>query len=54
MQAWERLTTGVFEVHRIEGNHLWPMEKDGKFDWQEIITDTLDREEFAQAVNGSV
>eukprot|EP00877_Chromochloris_zofingiensis_P014233 jgi/Chrzof1/9063/Cz03g34210.t1 len=54
VKAWERLTTGVFEVHRIEGNHLWPMEKDGKFDWQEIITDTLDREEFAQAVNGSV
>lgn len=41
VKGWEAFTTADFELHKIEGNHLWPLAADPKTTWLRMITDRL-------------
>lgn len=37
VQGWQRFTTGAFSCDRIDGNHLWPLDKAPKLQWLQSI-----------------
>ena len=41
LQGWRGFTTGAFQLHEVEGHHLWPLEKGSKAAWLQIIADQL-------------
>ena len=41
MQGWQRFTTGRFKCAEIDGNHLWPLNKDAKKAWLEQAVEEL-------------
>jgi hypothetical protein len=42
MQGWQRFSSAPFSITRIEGNHLWPLQKEPKAAWLEHIAAKLD------------
>jgi hypothetical protein len=32
-QGWGRFTSGRFSCHRVEGHHLWPLDRESKQAW---------------------
>lgn len=42
-QGWSRFTTGHFELHEMEGHHLWPLEKASKAVWLGAIAAQLEQ-----------
>lgn len=42
-QGWSRFTTGPFELHEVEGHHLWPLEKGSKAVWLGMIAAQLEQ-----------
>lgn len=40
-QGWSRFTTSAFELHQVEGHHLWPLEKGSKAAWLAVIAEQL-------------
>ena len=43
VEGWKAFTSGGFQLHSIEGHHLWPLEKTSKQAWLHIIVDELAR-----------
>ena len=41
VQGWERFTEGGFECVEVEGDHLFPLEKEPKTVWLQHIADRL-------------
>ena len=39
--GWQHFTTGQFSCAAIDGNHLWPLDKDAKKVWLQHIVDEL-------------
>lgn len=39
--GWERFTSGAFECVEVEGNHLFPLDKQPKLVWLQHIADRL-------------
>ena len=42
VSGWARFFGGGFELLRIDGNHLWPLDRDGKREWLAAIAERLD------------
>jgi hypothetical protein len=42
-QGWRRFTTGPFTCSVVEGNHLWPLQKEAKAAWLTEIVEHLNR-----------
>ncbi len=42
-QGWSRFTTGAFELHKVEGHHLWPLDKGSKAMWLGAIAAQLEQ-----------
>lgn len=40
-QEWQRFTSGPFSCTRIEGNHLWPLQKEAKAVWLSKVVEGL-------------
>lgn len=40
-QGWSRFTAGAFELRRVEGHHLWPLDKASKAAWLGVIAEQL-------------
>ncbi|PRW20885.1 Monothiol glutaredoxin- chloroplastic [Chlorella sorokiniana] len=43
VQGWSRFTTGAFELHEMEGHHLWPLDKASKAVWLGQIAAQLEQ-----------
>lgn len=43
LQGWARFTTGAFSCRQVEGNHLWPLDREAKRAWLEAIAVELGR-----------
>jgi surfactin synthase thioesterase subunit len=41
LQGWSAVTSGSFKCHRINGNHLWPLDKVPKQQWLARIVEEL-------------
>lgn len=41
VRGWARFTTGGFQCHRVEGHHLWPLQRGPKAIWLQAIADGL-------------
>ncbi|GAB4813687.1 hypothetical protein N2152v2_000733 [Parachlorella kessleri] len=41
VEGWQKFTAGPFICHRVEGNHLWPLDKDAKKGWLQTIADEV-------------
>lgn len=41
VHGWGAFTTGAFTLKRIEGHHLWPLDKKGKRVWLLSVVDVL-------------
>ena len=41
-QGWSKFTTGAFSLSRVEGNHLWPLDKEPKGAWLAAIASGLE------------
>ena len=41
--GWETHTTGSFELLSIDGGHLFPLEKQSKLNWLQLIADRLEK-----------
>lgn len=41
VQGWSKFTTGAFSLSRVEGNHLWPLDKEPKGAWLAVIASGL-------------
>ena len=44
VSGWRRFTTGSFLLHKIEGNHLWPLAKQAKSQWLTSIVDHIEQQ----------
>ena len=40
-QGWARFTNGPFRLLRVEGNHLWPLQREGKAAWLQAVAEGL-------------
>lgn len=41
LQGWSRFTSGSFSIQQVQGNHLWPLEKEAKQAWLEWVVHRL-------------
>ena len=41
VRGWERFTRGEFRCEAIEGNHLWPLDKEAKAEWLRRVAKAL-------------
>lgn len=41
VMGWSTLTSKTFQLHAIDGNHLWPLDKQSKVSWLQHIVDTI-------------
>ena len=41
VRGWARFTTGAFACRRVDGHHLWPLQKAPKAAWLQAITEGL-------------
>ena len=39
VQGWADFTTGTFQLTEVEGHHLWPLTKESKARWLQLIAD---------------
>lgn len=45
VELWRQFTRGPFSCSRVDGNHLWPLDKTSKVEWQEHIVKELEEME---------
>ena len=43
VSGWRAFTSGPFTLERIEGHHLWPLDKESKRVWLQLIAGGLDK-----------
>lgn len=41
VHGWARFTSGAFGCRRMEGHHLWPLQRGPKLAWLQAIADGL-------------
>ena len=41
VRAWQAFTTGPFTCDKVQGNHLWPLNKLAKAHWLKAIVEEL-------------
>ncbi len=46
VQGWKQFSSGPFKCLRVEGNHLWPLDKEAKSTWLQTIANELARLEL--------
>lgn len=46
LQGWSKFTASAFRCLRVEGNHLWPLDKEAKRGWLEVIAGELGELQF--------
>jgi surfactin synthase thioesterase subunit len=42
---WAQFTTKTFQIEKIKGNHLWPLDKNAKSVWLESIVNFMSEDE---------
>ena len=50
VHGWRRFTAAEFQCHCIEGNHLWPQDRDAKAAWLTEVVNGIGR--LTEGVNG--
>lgn len=43
VSGWGAFTSGAFTLERIEGHHLWPLDKESKCVWLQLIAERLEK-----------
>lgn len=41
VRGWQRFTTGPVTITRMEGSHLWPLQREPKAEWLRAIAEAL-------------
>ena len=47
VEGWQRFTSSAFKAFEIDGHHLWPLDKQAKVSWLELICQRLQSLETA-------